>query len=98
MAEAVIAKMDDFSERWRVTKKNKTTKIVEMRFDEDRIVKGVSLLSELEREELVRLSEIDVLAIVKVLEAGEYKLEREPKPKSITTGCNASEDVKEVEV
>jgi len=75
MAEAEIVKMDDFSERWRVTKKNKT-KIVEIRFDEDKIVKGVSLLSELEREELTRLTELDVLAIVKVLEAGEYKLER----------------------
>lgn len=78
--EAEIIKMDDFSERWRVTKKNKT-KIVEIRFDEDKIVKGVSLLSELEREELVRLTELDVLAIVKVLEAGNYKLEREPEKK-----------------
>jgi len=80
--EAEIIKMDDFSERWRVTKKNKT-KIVEIRFDEDKIVKGVSLLSELEREELTRLTELDVLAIVKVLKEGGYKLEREPVKKAI---------------
>lgn len=78
MAEAEVIKMDDFAERWRITKKNES-KIVEVRFDEDRIVKGVVLLSDVERRELFRLSELDLLAIVKALEAGEYKLEREKK-------------------
>ncbi|GAI33526.1 unnamed protein product [marine sediment metagenome] len=78
MAEAKVIKMDDFAERWRITKKNES-KIVEVRFDEDRIVKGVVLLSDVGREELLRLSELDLLAIVKALEAGEYKLEREKK-------------------
>jgi len=80
MADAQVIKMDDFAERWRITKKNES-KIVEVRFDEDRIVKGVVLLSDVGREELLRLSELDLLAIVKALEVGEYKLEREKKVK-----------------
>jgi len=91
MAEVQIVKMDDYSERWRVTKKNKPTKIVEVRYDEDRIIKGVALLSDDERKELVVLSELDVLAIGVALEAGNYKLEREPKPPKIRTGCNEDE-------